>query len=375
MKTTVAPLAIMVLFAAGCTSNALGDWRTNEASTSTIAENSVGLDKMAGIEQELAVLRSENSKLKSARSSATKMPTSMQGNVDLPPAKPGECFARILVPAKYETTSEKIVVAEGSVRVEIIPARYETLDERVLVSDASELLEVIPATYKNVTETVVVEPAQEELRTIPAKYRTVSERILVREGYTTWKKGEGPIGGTLSGGTIKNTRELSTGEIMCLVEVPAEYRNVSKQVLVEPARTSKTTAPAVTKTLMRRLVATPATTRAVNIPAKYDTVRVRKQLSPATERRISIPATFKTVTKQKKVTEERLLWREVLCDTNTTPGMISRVQQALNTQGFSLSVDGTLGPSTLRAIDAYQRRNNLGTGGLTMATVKKLGVM
>ena len=371
MKTSVAPLALCALLAAGCEAVGLDD--APRQTTTTTTTSSADTQRMSALEQELAALRSENSRLKS--SSATTQRMSVSGDADLPPAKPGECYARILIPAKYETSTEKVVDTEASERVEIIPAQYQNVQERVLVAEASERLEVIPATYRTVTETVVVEPARTELRTIPAKYTTQSERVLVREGYTTWKKGEGPIGGTLSGGTITDTRETATGEIMCLVEVPAEYRTVTKRVLVEAARTESITIPAVTKTVTKRVVATPATTRTVTIPAKYETVAVRKQVSPASEKRIPVPATYKTMTKQSKVTEERLVWREVLCETNTTPDVIRRVQTALRSEGYNVSVDGVLGPSTLRAIDSYQRRNNLGTGGLTMATVKKLGVM
>ncbi len=373
IKYGIAPLALAALLVTGCESTG---WNSTGSDGSTTASTSSGdSQRMAQLERELASLRSENSQLKSSSRNSSGKPVAMSGNADLPPAKPGECYARILIPANYETSTDKVVDVEAAERVEIIPAKYEWVEERVLVAEASERLEVIPATYKTVTEMVTVEPARDELRTVPAKYKSVTERVLVREGYTTWKKGEGPIGGSFSGGTVKDTRELPTGEIMCLVEVPAEYRTVSKQVLVEPARTTKTVVPAQSKTVTKRVVATPATTRKVAIPAKYDTVRVRKLVTPTSERRIPIPATYKTVTKQKKVTEERLVWREVLCDTNTTPGVIKRVQEALNKQGFTVAVDGVLGPSTLRALDAYQRRNNLGTGGLTMATVKKLGVM
>lgn len=376
LKYGIAPLAIAALLAAGCESTGIGG--SSETTTTTTASSSADARRLAELERQNAELRNRNASLQSDLSSArtgSVQRTSIGGDADLPPAKPGECYARILIPAKYETSTEKVVDVEASERVEIIPARYEFVEERVLVSEASERIEVIPATYKTVTETVTVVPASEELVTIPAKYETKTERVLVREGYTTWKKGEGPIGGTLDGGTITDTRGTATGEIMCLVEVPPEYRTVTKRVLVTPAKTMSKPIPAQTKTVTKRVIDRPATTRAVPIPAKYDTVRVRKMVSPASEKRIPIPATYKTVTKQAKVTEERLVWREVLCETNTTPDVIKRVQTALNSKGFNVSADGILGPSTLRAIDAYQRREGLGTGGLTMATVKKLGVM
>ncbi|MGV6800402.1 MAG: peptidoglycan-binding domain-containing protein [bacterium] len=382
LKYGIAPLAIAALFAAGCETTGVYGGGSSETTTTTTTSSTSSAEaaRLAELERQNAALRSQNSQLQSdvasARTASTTTTTrSIGGNADLPPAKPGECYARILIPATYSTSTEKVVDVEASERVEIIPARYEWVEERVQVQAPSERIEVIPAKYETVTETVVVEPAKTELVTVPAKYSTKTERVLVREGYTTWKQGKGPIGGSLDGGTIKDTRGSATGEIMCLVEVPPEYRTVTRKVLVEPARTIEKPIPAVTKTVTKRVVAQPATTRAIPIPAKYDTVKVRKMVSPPQEKRIPIPATYKTVTKQRKVTDESLVWREILCETNTTPDVIRRVQTALNKNGFNLNVDGQLGPSTMRAIDAYQRRNNLGTGGLTMATVKKLGVM
>jgi putative peptidoglycan binding protein len=386
LKYGIASLALVTLVVAGCESNPLNGVTGNSdsASTKSSSSSSMGMSKaerkrLADLERQNAELRSQNTELRSMASSTSgsaKM-NADSGHADLPPAKPGECYARILIPAKYTTTTDQVLDTDASERLEVIPATYEWVEERVLVSEGGERLEVIPATYKTVTEVVVVEPARTELSTIPAKYTTKTERILVREGYTTWKKGTGPIaaGSAFAGGIVTETRESATGEIMCLVEVPPEYRTVKKKVLVEPARTVERTIPAVTKTVTKRVVASPATTRAVPIPPKYETLKVRKLVKPAVTKRIPIPATYKTVTKQKKVSTERMVWREILCETNTTPDVIRRVQAALNKEGFKLSVDGVLGASTMRAVEAYQRRNNLGTGGLTLATVKKLGVM
>ena len=80
---------------------------------------------------------------------------------------------------------------------------------------------------------------------------------------------------------------------MCLEEVPAEYKTVTKQVLKSPA-----------------------TTRLVQVPAEYKTVQVKKLVSPAKENRIPIPAEYQTVTKTIKESEGQMVWREVLCETN-----------------------------------------------------------
>lgn len=245
----------------------------------------------------------------------------LANNADLPPnAKPGECYARIMIPEQYKTTTE-----------------------RVLAKDASERIETVPAVYRSVQERVLVQEESERIETVPAVYETVTERVLVRPAYTTWKKGTGAI----------QKVDNSTGEIMCLVEVPAEYKTVTKRVLKSPA-----------------------TTRTVKIPAEYSMVTVRKLVEPAKERRIEIPAEYQTITKREKVSEGRLEWRSILCETNTTPDVISSVQRALKMRGYDPGrVDGVLGTDTLEAIQRYQRSKGMAAGQLTMETLKSLNVM
>ena len=43
-----------------------------------------------------------------------------EGDV-LPEAKPGQCFAKVLAPAVYETVEERVIAREKSARIEIIP--------------------------------------------------------------------------------------------------------------------------------------------------------------------------------------------------------------------------------------------------------------
>ena len=170
----------------------------------------------------------------------------------------------------------------------------------------------------------MVAPEGTVIREVPAVYETRSEKILVKPAYTTWKKGNGPF----------ERLNQSTGEIMCLVEVPAEYQTVSKKIVKTPARTVKETIPAKYQTVTKTVIATAATTRKVAIPAKYETMKVRKLVTPAETRTIEIPAKFDTVATRKQVADTRLEWREILCDTNTTNGLVARLQKALNSRGL-----------------------------------------
>ena len=118
---------------------------------------------------------------------------------------------------------------------------------------------------------MVVQPASWRLETVPAEYETVTERVLVREAHTEWRRGV----------LIENrptapeaTQVLPTGEVLCLIEVPAEYRLVSRQILRTPARTVRVEVPAVTRAVARQVIDCPAHVESRIIPAEYRSVRV-----------------------------------------------------------------------------------------------------
>jgi hypothetical protein len=53
---------------------------------------------------------------------------------DAPPTpKAGECYARVVTPAKFDTVSEQVVRAPATKRSSFIPAKMGTVDEQELV--------------------------------------------------------------------------------------------------------------------------------------------------------------------------------------------------------------------------------------------------
>ena len=278
----------------------------------------------------------------------------------LPDAKAGECYAKVIVPAKFETKTEKILVTEPSVKISITPAKYGWKEEKVLVKEASKKLTPIPAVYKSVEEKVLVKPAQkgwftslkayvpvspelldaakakgvdidntpagvcykeyfkpavyknekekyvakeasDTIKIVPAEYKWVEKKILVKEASkkivpvpatysyieekilvepekSVWKKGSGLVE------KVDNT----TGEIMCLVKVPAVYKTVKK-----------------------RVVKTPATTKVVEIPAVYKTIKVKKLVKDAEVIKSTTPESYKSITKVVKVKDPEFEWHKV----------------------------------------------------------------
>lgn len=305
----------------------------------------------------------ENSELETLLASLQQAP--VDDSLLPPNPQPGECYARVVIPAVYKTEQQTVEVASADQRIDVVPGRYEWVEEQVLVKEAHTHIEVVPATYKTVTEQVLVQEAATRLEKIPARYETVTEQILIKPAHTIWKKGRGPI----------ERIDAATGEIMCLVEVPAEYQTVTRQVLAEPEQIREVEIPAQYTTVEQRMIDTPETTREVVTPAVYETVRVKRLAEAPSQRVVDIPAQYETVSQRVKVADARLEWRSILCETNTHPGIVTDIQQALNSRGYNPGpIDGVIGRETMAAVEAYQQANQLPVGQLTIQTLKSLGV-
>lgn len=346
----------------------------------------------------------------SAPASQDLMASAEVHGIKLEKAEPGMCFHEHYRPAQYKTTPRQVETASQSYRIETVPAEYHWVEKEVLVKEAST-----------------------EIREIPAEYATESETVVDVPAHTIWKKGTGPI----------QRIDEGTGEIMCLVDVPATYKSISKRVLKSPGRTQEmeipaeyktlkvkelvseareerieipakfgtvditeqvaaaefvwhevhdssqpshtrtgakiclTETPAQFKTVTRQVVVSPASTRKIEIPAEYETVRVNKLVTQASEVRSEIPEKYQTVTLQQVASDGHMEWRSVLCETNTTPNIIRKLQTALSQQGYDPGViDGYVGRDTMNAVNSYQMDKNLPIDKyLNTATLQHLEVL
>ncbi|MCL1141123.1 peptidoglycan-binding domain-containing protein [Shewanella gaetbuli] len=344
----------------------------------------------------------------SAPASSEILKAASDHGINLSSAEVGMCYHEHYLPAKYEEQNESVLISEAYEKVDTVPAEFRWVEKRILIKEASTRIEEVPAQYETVTENVVDIPA-----------------------HTIWKKGTGPI----------QKIDEATGEIMCLVEVPATYKAVNKRVLVSPATTKTieipaeyetvkvqelvsevqeirtqvpaeykdltvtkkvsdvkfvwhevhnlehpsstrtgnkiclTETPAKYETVTRQVVVQPASTKRIEIPAKYETVKIDKLVNPAQEKRIDIPAEYETVTLNKVSKNGFMEWRPILCETNMTRSIIMDIQQALASKGYNPGkVDGVFGHDTIKAVNAFQKDNNLPTDQyINMETIKALG--
>jgi hypothetical protein len=281
-------------------------------------------------------------------------------------ARPGECYARVYTPPQFKTVSESVLKKAESERIEIIPERYEWDEQTVMVKPASErVVEVVPAQYRWEEEQVLVKPASEKIEQVPATYKTTTERQLVKPATQIWKKGHGLV----------EKVDNQSGDIMCLVEVPAEYKDITHQEVETPASTRSVPIAAEYQTVRRQVLVKEAEVRKEEVAAQYQTVKVRKLAEASRENRIAIPAEYQTVTHQDKVADGHMEWRGVLCETNATPDTVRSLQQALKSAGFyDGPLDGHIGNGTADGVRRYQASQGIAQGGITLETLERLGV-
>lgn len=327
------------------------------------------------------------------------------GGINLNTAQAGTCYYEFYVAPTFKSTTEKVLATAASNRIIATPAAFKQGTKKVLVTPASTKLVKVPATYKTVTQRVKVAPASkvwketkckdkdctvEEMMClvdVPAVYKTVTKQVLVTPETTK----------TVTIPAVYKTvtvNELAAPASTKTVNIPATYKTLTKTQKVSDAkyvwsnslmekngmsRTSsvicKVAVPAETKQITKNVVVTPATTKTIQIPATYKTIKVTKIVTPETTKKSVIPATYKTVTKQVKVSEQSVKWMPVLCKSSMTTETISKIQSALTAAGFKTPITGTLDQATKASVKAYQTKNGLTVSGLSINTLKRLGVL
>lgn len=285
-----------------------------------------------------------------------------------PDAQPGECFARVKVPAQYRNVTQQVVVDEGGVRMHVTPAQFVTRTQQYTAREAGIRYEVRQPVYKTVTEKVMVRPGFKKLQVVPAEYRNVSQNVQVSAPHLAWKPGR-----SLVDAAVKVTH-TNQGDVFCLVEEPGETRTISKRVQVRGESVQAVDVPPVYETITRQVMVDPGGVRQVPVPAQYANINSQELVHPAGYTESPVPPRYATVTKKVLVAPESFRWVRVLCKTNATPAAISRVQQDLYDQGFySGPVDGQINGQTETAIAQYQQSVGIHHGGfLSMDTIDSL---
>ncbi len=106
----------------------------------------------------------------------------------------------------------------------------------------------------------------------------------------------------------------------------------------------------------------------VKIPPKFKMV----------SEQVLIPETgdYRTVTKKNLVAEGRMEQRSIVCEADIKTDLVIDIQKGLAKEGFDPGpIDGIVGPFTMKALNGFQKANNLPVDQhLNLATIKALGI-
>jgi hypothetical protein len=212
------------------------------------------------------------------------------------------------IPPTFKTLTEQVLVRPESLSYEPIALPLKTISDEVIRREASKRLEVVPATYKTETQEVLVRAASKRIETIPATFETVTEQIKISDATKEWKRGRAWIGRAIDVRPIRGFAVGADGrsldgnrvdvaaaanassrapietriiggdntnlddDVMCLVEIPAQFQTITRQVLKTPASTREVDVPAQYTTVTRQVLDRAAGTREVDIPETRQTV-------------------------------------------------------------------------------------------------------
>jgi len=285
-----------------------------------------------------------------------------------PQGRIGECYARIITPARYHIGSKSVKVADAYTTLSVTQPEFAPDTTRIVVREEYIQYKVRQPKWDMETETVTVRPEYERLSVTPAKFRFVNETIDLEAPRLIWKVGAG-----LS--EIERTDPM-TGAVYSLVEEPGEPMTIRKRTMTQPEQVKAISVPAQTVSVTKRVLKDKGGVDEVLVPAQYRDINIQKMVAAARPVEKNVPAEMKTVETKTMLSPEKAEWTQVLCDADMQPSLVAGLQAKLSQTGhYKGAIDAEMGPATAEAVNAFQQDNGLAPGGqLTLSTLKRLGV-
>lgn len=209
------------------------------------------------------------------------------------PEKPedGGCYAKCVTPDEYKDSTIRVMVRPAYQTIEIVPAQYKTVVDSIIVRPASKQFKYIAATYKTVRDTLIIKDSYNKLTMSPEVFTASSEILTIKPAIGRWE-----AGGVVPDCDSSNpedcrmlcyreypaltksipTTELSKSQTADPSPIRAEYKVVTKEVEVSPARVEETIIPARYTTVTRRVLVKDETVVETTVAAEYEDVTVQR---------------------------------------------------------------------------------------------------
>ncbi|MBR9825270.1 MAG: hypothetical protein GYB36_05625 [Alphaproteobacteria bacterium] len=231
----------------------------------------------------------------------------------LPDAEIGQCYQFVRIDAEYETVMQTVIVADEYEIYDVTDPRLERQTRSYVSREAGMRYRVTEPVYEDVTEQVQTRPAYVRYEVTPAETRTVSERILVREAQLVWRRG-------YVEGARQVRHDPESGEIWCMIEEPAVYETIHRNVVTSQAEVREIPVGPQFETITRSVLVRPATVEEIHIPAEHASYDIHVLAEEGeVHRRVSRQRT-EQVARHELIAGERFEWRLVNCASIDIPG-------------------------------------------------------
>ena len=319
--------------------------------------------------------------------------TALAGSSHMPalpsliPSNPeaGECYARVKVPARFESRSQNVMVQEGYTEYQVQQPHITSRAQEVMVKEPSVEYRVRQPRYTTVTEQMMVRPAYEKLKVTPPEFHTVTETVQVSGSRLIWKKGN-PGKLAAEGYTIHSTADAGPGghgyssttqfgaaqsdathcgetcEIWCLVEEPGQSVSFNRKALARPSMVQRVPVEAKYQSITKQMLADPGGVEEIPIPAKYQTVMVEDVMPAYATGSIDVPPVFNDVAVDVAVEDERWEWRRVVCETGTYLGPVDNSGSGYSSGTSSYSSGSYDSGTTYSSGGSYSSGTTYGSG-------------
>lgn len=213
---------------------------------------------------------------------------SLSAQVDDLPANPeeGKCYVKCVTPDVYETKTVEVMVKPAYKKLNVVPAEYKTVEERILVKPASKKFIYHPAVFETYYEDMQTEQPFNKLSVAPASFSDATKEIEVAPAMARWEYK-----------TYEdcNSNEPGDCRMLCWVEYDRIAETVPTKTLSKPAGTTATPAGGKTIKVKKQRITKEAYVEEVEIPAEYKTITKRVLVADEKTTEVAVPAEYKTI--------------------------------------------------------------------------------
>lgn len=285
-----------------------------------------------------------------------------------PPAIAGKCFAKSITPDKYQVTTQRQLVKPAEFSEKYIPAEFDTLEQTLLVSPAYYKMIPYPAEFDTIMVNVRV---KDDSRVIEERYAIVREVQKVPSTTGNSEDGGQWIEVTIPGCESPNPEDCKT---LRWVSSKDEYNVSDKQTFVRGTWADTVEQGQIVQVPKVVQVKPPRVER-VYVPAEYRTIKKAVLRRHARKIITETPAVYQEV-RSKQLVEKggERIWVEIICPEAMSEIVISQVQLALKSREYyDGNISGRFDAGTIKALEAFQRDEELPIGKLDKDTIKALG--